>query len=355
MTSDVTYAEPQPQHRPRWRIVLGIVLSLGALALAYLNRAWLLEAFGLVRAANPLWMIAALAIIAGSYFVSSQVFQVVLRSLGHRVSPLRLWGIALVAIVTSQSFPAGGVGSYAFLLSAFRRHRVPPGQAALVAALEAFSYAGAMLIFATFGLGYIASRALALDESGFPVRGPLLAALLALLAIGTAVTLVTRPAATLTRALLALNRLLSRVLRRPIGDGWAHSAVDEIIHGRALIADRKLLLALLVLIQMAALSGHSLALLVILHSLGAAASVEVVFAAFGIALLTSTFNVLPGGGGTVETVLVVTLTQLGAGAAAVPAAILFRLLNFWIMLPPAGLAYAWLSRGTSDRSAARTK
>ena len=45
-------------------------------------------------------MIAALAIIAGSYFVSSQVFQVVLRSLGYRVSPLRLWGIALVAIAT---------------------------------------------------------------------------------------------------------------------------------------------------------------------------------------------------------------------------------------------------------------
>ena len=127
------------------------------------------------------------------------------------------------------------------------------------------------------------------------------------------------------------------------------------MHARALIADRKLLLALLVLIQMTALSGHSLALLVILHGLGASAGVEVVFAAFGIALLTSTFNVLPGGGGTVETVLVVTLTQLGAGVAAVPAAILFRLLNFWIMLPPAGLAYAWLSHGTAERSATKAR
>ena len=355
MTGDMIYAEPQPKRRPRWRLALGVALSLGALALAYVNRAWLIEAIGLVRAASPLWMIAALAIVAGSYFVSSQVFQVVLRSLGHRVSPLRLWGVALVAIVTSQSFPAGGVGSYAFLLGAFRRHKVPPGQAALVAALEALSYAGAMLIFATFGLGYVASRALSLDESGFPVKGPLLAGLLALLAIGAAVTLVTRPAATLTRWLLALNRLLSRALRRSIDEVWAHNVVGELMHARALIADRKLLLAALVLIQMAALSGHSLALLVILHSLGASAGVEVVFAAFGIALLTSTFNVLPGGGGTVETVLVVTLTQLGAGAAAVPAAILFRLLNFWIMLPPAGLAYAWLSCGTSERSTAKTR
>jgi hypothetical protein len=37
--------------------------------------------------------------------------------------------------------------------------------------------------------------------------------------------------------------------------------------------------------------------------------------------------------------------QLGAGAAAIPAAIVFRLLNFWVMLPIAASCYAWLARG----------
>jgi uncharacterized protein (TIRG00374 family) len=162
--------------------------------------------------------------------------------------------------------------------------------------------------------------------------------------VGGAALLLTRPPTTLARWLRAVNRQLSRVLRRSPSDGWVTRTTEEIVGARTLIAERKRLVLLLVLIQLVALSGQSLALYVILYSLGAPASIGAVVAAFGIALLTSTFNVLPGGGGTVETILVVTLTQLAAGAAAVPAAILFRLLNFWVMLPLAGAGYAWLSR-----------
>jgi uncharacterized protein (TIRG00374 family) len=345
VASDATYIEPQRSRAGRWRIALGIAMSAGALVLAYLNRQWLGDAIGLVRAAKPLWLLAALAIILGGYCISSQVFQVVLRSLGYRVGPLRLWATALVAIVASQSFPAGGVASYAFLLRLFKRQGVSSGEAALVAALEAFSYAGAMLIFASFGLVYLAGSTLSAGAGALSLAGPLLAGLLALLLLGGAAALLTQPPHRLASWLLALNRLLARALRRPLGDAWVHNAIGAVARGRELIAGRRRLVTMLVLIQVAALASHSLALLVILHSLGAPASPAAVFAAFGLALLTSTFNVLPGGGGTVETVLVVTLTQLGAGAAAVPGAILFRLLNFWAMLPLAGISYALLSRG----------
>jgi uncharacterized protein (TIRG00374 family) len=82
-----------------------------------------------------------------------------------------------------------------------------------------------------------------------------------------------------------------------------------------------------------------------LRSLGTSTSFLTVMAAFGIALLTSTLNVLPGGGGTVEAALVAVLTQLGVGAEAVPAAILFRLLNFWLVLQIAAACFAWLTHG----------
>jgi uncharacterized membrane protein YbhN (UPF0104 family) len=78
----------------------------------------------------------------------------------------------------------------------------------------------------------------------------------------------------------------------------------------------------------------------------------VALAAFGVALITSTFNVLPGGGGTVETVLGAVLLHFGVGAAAVPAAVLFRLLNFWALLPLAIGGYSWLTRdGASEQAA----
>jgi hypothetical protein len=73
-------------------------------------------------------------------------------------------------------------------------------------------------------------------------------------------------------------------------------------------------------------------------------------AAFGVALITSTFNVLPGGGGTVEAVLVLSLTQLGVEAQAYVAALIFRILNFWMLAPVAAICYRWLMNHDTDSS-----
>jgi uncharacterized protein (TIRG00374 family) len=322
-----------------------VVLSLGALALALRNRQWILEAIQLVETARPLGLAAALLIILASFLISSQVLRLGLRALGHTVSVLRMWATALVAIVLSQLLPAGGLSSYAFLLHAFRRYGFTPAESTLVPTLEGLSYTLAMVLFATFGMAELAAGALADGSSRDSLAGALLAGLVALLAVGVVVLVLTRSAATLMRLLLALNRVprgLLRVLGQPWSDAWVQQAVAEIVRGRALVAGHTRLLALLILIQMTALTGHSLALFVILHSLGAPASFDVAVAAFGIALLTSSFNVLPGGGGTVETALVAVLVQLGVGPAALPAAILFRLLDFWAILPLAALGYVWL-------------
>lgn len=81
--------------------------------------------------------------------------------------------------------------------------------------------------------------------------------------------------------------------------------------------------------------------------LDADASFAIAVAASGMTLILNSFNVLPGGGGTVEAVLVAVLLQFGVGTAAIPAAVLFRLLNYWVFLPVAALASAWLLRKQS--------
>lgn len=333
------------RRRVDWRLLTGALISAGILLFAFLERAWILEALGLARNAQPAWLLLAFAVILASFLISSQVFRVVLYSLDRRAGVLRVWATAVVAIVTSQLFPAGSVASYAFLLDSFRRRGLSAGEAVLVASLEMLSYAGAMIIFSIFGLAYLASRILAADPDGSSLLAPMLAAGIALLVIGAVLLVLTRSAATLTRWLLLIHRPLHRLLRRPRDDAWVHGSVAELARMRALVAERRGLIALLVAIQLAALSGHSLGLYLVLHSLGATPSFLTVLSAFGIALLTSTVNVLPGGGGTVEAALVAVLTQLGAGAAAIPAAIVFRLLNFWVMLPIAAGCYAWLAQG----------
>ena len=328
--------------KPTWRTAVGVLLFTAVAVMAIFNRNWIIEALGLARAAQLDRLALALGVIMVSYLISSQVLGMALRSLGYRIGVLRLWGTALVAIVLSQSVPAGGVGSYAFLASTFKRHGVSSGHSALVASLEALSYAGAMITLFGFGLLYMFGSALVNGTDMIHMTTSIIASLVALGTIGGAVLLLTRPEEVLLRFMLVLSDKLKSLLHRNWSDAWVRRAVSDLHAGRTLIATRPWTIVTLVLIQLLALSGHSLALLLVLWSLGATASFAVVVAAFSVALITSTFNVLPGGGGTVETALVAALTQLSIGSEAVPAAILFRLLNFWLLLPPAIGCYYWL-------------
>ncbi len=324
----------------RWKLVTSVLISLGIFILAILNRAWIGEAFGLLDQAKPGWLGVAFVVIGLSYLVSSQVFHVVLHSLGYRMSLLRLWATALVAIVISQSLPAGGVGSYAFLMSNFTRRGVSPGEAALLASFETLSYAVAMLIVFSFSLFFLAAHDLVTGRASY------IAALVGLCLIGAAIFLLTRRATTLRHWLISLKNGLARLLGQQWGDAWINRIITDIDRGRGLFVSRRRDVILLVFIQLIALSGHSLAMLLVLYSLGVQTSLPAVLAAFGVALITSTFNVLPGGGGTVEAALVAVLTQVGIGPAAVPAAIIFRLFNFWLLAPVAAACYHWLMHET---------
>ena len=140
--------------RARWQIMISVLITLVIAIVLWRNRAWLATAVGLVRTADPLLLGGALITILLSYLVSSQVFRIGLRSFGHRAGFLRLWATTITGVVIGQSIPAGGVGSYAFFMSAFKRRGVTAGAAGLLAALEALSYTGVMLLIGAFSMVY---------------------------------------------------------------------------------------------------------------------------------------------------------------------------------------------------------
>jgi uncharacterized membrane protein YbhN (UPF0104 family) len=334
-----------------WRLTLGLAMSTGIALLVILNRGWLLEALSLARTARPLWLAAALLIILTSYMISGQVLRVALWRSGRRIGTLRAGITALVAIIISQSMPAGGVGGYAFLVGTFKRSGMTTEQSALVAALEALSYASAMVLIALFSVAYLALHISATGASSMAFLAPLLAALGVIATIVAGVAALTQNLATLQRWFTKLNVIVAHVRPGAQVLDWPSQLAARIARGRALILENRRTLGLLIGIQLSALCGHSLAMLLILQSLGVHTSFAVVLAAFGAALVTSLLNVLPGGGGTIETILAAVLGLLGTGPAAILAAIIFRLLNFWLLLPFAALAYAWMIYEPLPRSA----
>jgi len=321
-----------------WRALLSALLVLLVLLVIVVRRQYIWNELQVLRGANPFWLLAALGLVLLGYFCASQVYQIALRQLGYRLGATRLWGTAIVAIMLSQAIPAGGIASYAFIVESLRRRGVSAGHAALVAALAGVSYACGMVIYFGFALVFITVRSGtgAAEELSFG------AAAVALALIGGALFLLFQRQEVLARWLLACWGVLRWLLRRPWSDAPALRLAEELSRGRALMVQRPLEMLLLVGVQLASLTCHSLALLAVLYSLNAPTSLFVVMAGFGITLLTGTFNLLPGGGGTVETALALTLGQLGAGQAALAAALIFRILNFWLIAPPAVLCYRWL-------------
>lgn len=320
-----------------WKRVSGLVVLLIILLMAFLERRWLLEALEMVRGARPAWLLLAPVCVLCSYLITSLVFQITLRAQGYNLGLLRLWATALVSILLSQSIPAGGVWSYAFLISVFKRRGVPSGQATLVATIDVVSYSIAMLSIVFFGMIYLAVHNLTVEEGSY------VAAAIALLLITLTIFVLTRSEEQLKRWLLAIKDRLARLFRLSWSDEKIIRLILELTTGRQMIASNPTGILFLGLLQFAALSCHGLALWMVLRGLGAHTTFLVVMAALGLALITSTFNLLPGGGGTVEAVLIATLYQLGIGTAALPGAILFRLLNFWLLIPLAAICYYWLT------------
>jgi uncharacterized membrane protein YbhN (UPF0104 family) len=326
--------------RLQW--LLSVLLTLGCCGLLWYHWPWLTDALGLIVTADRRWLVAAFGLEAAALFLSGQVLRVGALALGHRLGALRMWALATVALTLSQSIPVGAVGSYAVITQELRRLGVPDGQAALVATLEALCFVAALVLVVGLSLVYMLS--LLGTRTGLEVVAALVAAAVGLIVIGAALYVIYQPPARLRRGLVALARLLPRRVRPEDTTAWATRLIAEVVEGRALLRRRWRIVAPLVLIQMAVLLVHSVALACVLRGFGVALPFGAIVATYGVELITSTFNVLPGGGGTVETALIAVLTQLGSGPAAVPAVVVFRLFNYWAVLPVAAACLVWLRR-----------
>jgi uncharacterized protein (TIRG00374 family) len=145
-------------------------------------------------------------------------------------------------------------------------------------------------------------------------------------------------------------------VNRVFGPVWTIAQVrqvmDEILGSRRMILEQPRRMVTLVALQLTVFTFHSLALVSILSALGLSTSVPAVLAAYGLTLVVSVFTLLPGGGGTVEAALTVALTAQGVPLdAALGAAVLFRLISFWMLLPVGALCYRVLTRWGGDGAA----
>jgi len=327
--------------RPRWTLIVGAAALLAVLALVAHNWATIHEAGVLMRAARPGWLALGVFAVLAGLVCAGQIYGRVLGLLGYRAPQPWLIAAAMVSTLISQAIPAGTVGSYAFLTASLRRRGVPGACVALLASLELISWIGGMLVLFGFGLAY---KLLLLHESGAAeVSYP--AAVMAVVVAGGCTFAVTRPRVTLHSWASGLAALVGRLARRSLPVGRIQHIVDELDRNRRLVMERPAEILGLLGLQVGVFALHATALLMLLLALGVGAPPLGVLAAYGLALIVSTFTALPGGGGAVEATLALSLVAQGVPAeAALGATILFRLLSFWLLLPLGAVCYRMLTR-----------
>lgn len=309
------------------------------------------EALGLIRSARPGWLaLAALAILAG-FLCAGQIYGRVLATLGYRARLLWLSAAALVTMLLSQALPVGTVASYAFLTTSLRRRGVQAASVAVIASLELLSWGGAMLILFVYGMVYVL-----LTTNNRSVAGASLTGFATVAVIITVYLFIgTRPRDTMQRWAMRFKRLVERVFGPVWSEAQVQRVVEELSHNRQLMIDQPLRVLLLIVLQLTIFTLHSMALLAILHALGAPIAPLAALAAYGLALIVSAYTLLPAGGGTVEAALTVALSVQGVPLeAAIGATVLFRLFNFWLMLPVGAFCYRLLLRRPTQHHAAIT-
>lgn len=322
--------------RRHWRLLLGVAVIGALIAVVIVQRRELFEVIRLVRTSNPWWIGAAFAVQGIVYFCFAAVYWRTLQLLGYHVRLLSLYGVSFIAIFLGRVFPAGGTSTFAFLLFQLRRRGIPDGTGAVAVTLDGLSYLLAFFVLLTGGFIYL------FTHGELKVNQVIVVALLtlAIMTLGMYVWGLSRDRALLTQRAIGLKNFMARVFRRAWGDTRVLAFIAELYEGAVLIGRDRSGFVQLVALQVVALLLDCVTLLLLFWSIGVWPHFSVVLLGYSLAYFFSTLSSLPGGGGTFEALMVVTMTNLGVeGPIALSVTLLYRLLAFWLPLLISSVIY----------------
>jgi len=274
----------------------------------------------------------------------ANLFRYVLKVLDIRMRLREVWAITLSGLAVSHVLSAGGVGGWVVTYNALMKHKVPHGIIFVaIAAQQFFNYVVLWIFFALAMVYLIVTR------GGDSIFGYLVGIVLIVLILWLTfygVYLYNHPTRLRLRA-HQIARVVNRVLRREAVkelhiDGW----IDNLLTGmRRMTTHRgsfRTTLGLACLFWL----FDMLCLWCTFAAFGETISLGHLLVGYVIAYSIGTLAPTPGGLGAVEGIMIALYVSFGLPSAVVVAVVLvYRIINFWLPIPPGFIAYAIVRPG----------
>jgi hypothetical protein len=274
----------------------------------------------------------------------ANLFRYILRVLDIRMRLREVWAITLSGLAVSHILSAGGVGGWVVTYNALMKHKVPHGIIFVaIAAQQFFNYVVLWFFFAVAIVYLILVRG---SDSilGYLVGIGVISLILWLTLYG--VYLYNRP----TRLRLRVTQiahLVNRIWRRQVVmeshiDGW----IDNLLIGmRRMVRHRGSFRTTLVL-ACAFWFFDALCLWCTFQAFGYTVGLGHLLVGYVVAYSIGTLAPTPGGLGAVEGLMIALFLSFGVPSAiAVAVVLVYRIINFWLPIPPGFIAYAIVRPG----------
>lgn len=322
-----------PVQRRRWRSWFSGLLIAAALVAAILHFGEIERFALLVRQAEPLWLLAALAFQISTYLFVALGWRLVLRRGGDSLPLARLARIAVTKLFADQAVPSGGMSGNVLLVDQLIALGIPKGVASAALIVSIVGYYAAFAVCATAALTLLwlhhqASRTLAMVLTVF-------------LAIAGAIVVL----------VLWLGRSGGgRLATRLRGVTWLRRFFETVAAAPSSLLRDGALIARVGLCNLCVFLADGATLWVCLRALGYSAAFWEAFVALVLAMIVTTLGPIPMGLGSFEATATGALHVVGVPTeAAFAAVMLLRLGTLWLPLLPGLWLIRRLGRPRLDR------
>jgi uncharacterized protein (TIRG00374 family) len=287
---------------------------------------------------------AAIALEIAALAGYANLFRYLLRVLDIRMRLREVWAITLSGLAVSHILSAGGVGGWVVTYNALMKHKVPHGIIFVaIAAQQFFNYVVLWVFFAAAMVYLIITRG---SDSvfGYLIGIVLIVLILWLTLYG--VYLYNHPSRLRTRS-HQMARLVNRVMRREVVkehhiDGW----IDNLLIGMRRMTSHRGSFRTTLVLACAFWSFDMLCLWCTFAAFGYTIGLGHLLVAYVVAYSIGTLAPTPGGLGAVEGILIALFVSFGVPSAiAVAVVLVYRIINFWLPIPPGFIAYAIVRPG----------